>query len=324
MRLGVSGALLGALLCAGCPSNDETLVYIGGQTVDAKTIDADPLAMLPGGALILGQLDAAALFATSLGPAVGQIATNLLPLGVESNFVPSRDVKRIYAATYSMQGADFCAILQGNFDETAIRRAAQRMAQTPSGVPVVETHYAGNSLYTVSNIGFAVLTPSTILSGNETAMRRALDRLRLGKLDRSLPPWMQELFATQGADFVLAADLSAENVIEAAAPQVPFLPGLRIVRVLGNFRPPGTNIVGALTYADNPSATQGVQALNQLQQFGSFTTLLALLGFAPKIPPVTVAQQGRDVAFSVAVDSSTAVALLDFFTRLTQPHWTRR
>jgi hypothetical protein len=218
-----------------------------------------------------------------------------------------------------MQGADFCALVQGTFDIEAIRRAAQRYAPTPSGVPIVQTSYGGNVLYTVANVGFAILTPNTILSGNETAMRRALDRLRTGRLERSLPAWMHELFATQGAAFVVVGDLTNQSVVEAASSQLPFLAGLRLVRVLGNFRDPGTNLVGSLTYRDEAAAGQGVLVLNQLPQLGSFLNLLAIFGFGPRIPPLTVAQQGRDVAFATSMDSGTAAMLLDFVVRATQP-----
>lgn len=317
----VLGGLTGA--SAGC-ATDQSLVLVGGKTVDQQTIDADPLAVLPGGALVLGRLDAEALFATPLGAKVGGIANNLLPLGAESNFLPSRDVKRIVAAAYAMQGADTCAILQGNFDVTSIRAAAQRQATTPSGATIVRTSYLGNEIYTVSNIGFVPLTAHTILSGTETAMRRALDRLAAGTLSHSLEPWMDELLATQNASFVAVGNLSGQGVVEAAGANIPFLAGLRLVRVLGNFKDPGTNVVGSLTYRDDASATQAVQVIGQLQQVTSFTSLLSMLGLAPRIPPITVAQQASDVAFAVSIDTSTAATLLDLAVQLTQPTTARR
>ena len=52
-----------------------------------------------------------------------------------------------------MQGADFCAVLQGRFDVPAIERAASARAATPSGVALVKTRYGDNDLYTVANVG---------------------------------------------------------------------------------------------------------------------------------------------------------------------------
>lgn len=317
--VGLAFAVLGL---SGCPKTDQSLVLVGGKTVDAVTIDGDPVAVLPAGALLIGQLDARALFATALGGHVARIATNVVPLGQESNFIPSRDVHRIYGATYAMQGADFCAVVQGSFDEAAIQRAAQARVQTPAGVPLVATAYGGNTLYTAANIGFVVLTPQTLLSGNETCMRRALDRLRRGSIKRSLQPWMHELFDNEKADFVMVGDLTGQGVVEASAASFPFLAGLRLVRVLGNFQEPGANVVGSLTYRDAQSASGGAQTINQLQQVAAFASLLSLLGLAPTIPPITVAQQGNDIALAVAIDTRSAVMLLELLVQASQP-WAR-
>ncbi len=77
------------------------------EKIDATAIDRDPLAVLPSGAVMLGYLDAAAMFTSGLGGEVNQIVTSLLPLGPESNFVPSRDIVKVYGGLYAMQGADF-------------------------------------------------------------------------------------------------------------------------------------------------------------------------------------------------------------------------
>src|SRR5205085_3725974 len=114
-----------------CPKTDESLVLVGGARVDVGHIDADPLSLLPSGAIMLGTLDARALFATQLGAQTGAIIAQLLPLGPESNFVAARDVQRVTGAVYAMQGADFCAVLHGNFDAPATPAAAQSRAPTP-------------------------------------------------------------------------------------------------------------------------------------------------------------------------------------------------
>ncbi|HSN98612.1 MAG TPA: hypothetical protein VLS89_09940, partial [Candidatus Nanopelagicales bacterium] len=170
-------ALTAGLVAAGvsgCGGAAESLILVGGEPVDAATIDRDPLALLPSGIVMLSYLDAAALFQSSLGGEVDTLIHQLLPIGSESGFVPSRDVTRVHGGLYAMQGADFCAVLQGNFDPEAIRRSADSRALTVLGAPLVKTRYAGNDLYTAGNIGFVVLTRRTVLTGNETGMRRAL------------------------------------------------------------------------------------------------------------------------------------------------------
>jgi hypothetical protein len=297
--LAIAAALL-APAAGGCSGAGESLVLIGGQAVDAATIDRDPLALLPSGILMLGYLDASAMWTSGLGGEVDQLVSNLLPLGRESNFVPSRDVTRVYGGLYAMQGADFCAVVQGNFDIDAIRRAADARSQTPLGAPIVKSRYAGTDLYTTGNVGFVVLTSHTILTGNETGMRRALDRLRVGKLERSVPVWMIALAETKNASFALAGDLTGQAAVSTAAQQIPFLAGLRYVRIVGNFQPPGINFAGALTYADPQAAASGAVALRNLEQIARIASFLSSWGFgAGSVPPMQVAQSQNDVAFTL-------------------------
>jgi hypothetical protein len=308
------------LLVTGCPKTDQSLVLVGGTTVSAAAIDEAPLSLLPSGALIIGTLDAKALMQSSFGPQVAELASALLPLGPESNFVAARDVSRIYAAAYAMQGADVCAVLQGNFDASAIGQAATARARTPSGTPLVRTQYAGYEIYTVANIGFAVLTRATILSGTETGMRRALDRLRYGSLENALPGWMRDLLEQQrDAAFVMVGDLSQQGVVAAAAAQVPFLGGITLLRLLGNFRPPGMNVVGTVGYRDAAAAAQGAAALGQLQQLAYLASLLASWGFGGQMPPLDVSQQGSDVAFATSLDTGLVSMLLTAAAQLLRP-----
>ncbi|MEO5726317.1 MAG: hypothetical protein ABI134_25830, partial [Byssovorax sp.] len=112
---------------AGCGGSAD-YGLIGGEKVDASLIDRDPIALLPRGALVLGSLDATAMFQSKWGAEAAQIVQTLLPLGPESNFVPTRDVTRVVSGVYAMQGADFCAVVQGNFDLVAIQRAVDARA----------------------------------------------------------------------------------------------------------------------------------------------------------------------------------------------------
>ena len=206
-RLALVAGLLGAGGAPGCGSARESLILVGGEPVDPATIDRDPVAVLPSGLVMLGYLDAATLFKSSMGGEVSNLVAQILPLGPESNFVASRDVTHLYAGVYAMQGADFCVVVQGTFDVAAIRRAAASGATTLLGVPLVKSRYAGNEMFTAGNVGFVPLTSRTVLAGNETGMRRALDRIQRGKLERSVTPWMIHLTETKGAAFALAGDL---------------------------------------------------------------------------------------------------------------------
>jgi hypothetical protein len=314
LRRGAAALVLCSLafvpVTIGCSGADQNLILVGGRQVDPATIDRDPVALLPSAPVMLGYLDAAAMFRSSLGPDVGNIITAVLPLGPESNFVASRDVTRIYSGVYAMQGADFCAVVQGNFDVASIRRAAEARTTVTSGVPLVRSRYAEMDLYTAGNVGFVLLTPHTALTGNETGMRRALDRLRTSALERSVPAWMLELVNTPNAAFALAGDISGQGAVDAATQNMPFLTGLQKMRAIGNFQPPGMNFAGSLTYADAQTATGGAAQLADLQKLTGFMSLLSSLGLMGPVPQMQIAQRNNDVAFTVPVDTSFARFLL--------------
>lgn len=306
----ISLGLLGlAGLASGC-GKDEGAALIGGQRLDPYTIDRDPLALLPSGVILLSTLDTAALFHSSLGPEVSQIVAGLLPLGPESNFVASRDVTKMVGGMYAMQGVDFCAVFQGTFDERAIRTAAETRAVTLAGVPLIKSRYADMDLFTAGNIGFVILTSHTVVTGNETGIRRALDRLRYGKLERSMPKWMTDLASTQGAAFTLAGDLRGQGAVDAASSSMPFLSGLQTVRVVGNFQPPGVNYAGSLTYSDPARAASGAASLSHLQEVSKVVGLLASWGMGGSVPAMKVAQNGNDAAFTLSLDEGMAKLLL--------------
>lgn len=308
---------------AGC-SSSPPVVVLGGQEVSAERIDADPFALLPGEAIVIGSLDARSMFRSSAGGQMAKLVEKILPLGGESDFVPSRDVHRIHGALYAMQGADFCAVLQGNFRTDAIRAAARQRSLTPGGVPLVRTDYAGVEMYTVSNIGFVVLTKHTILTGNETGMRRALDRLRYGRFENRLPPWArvvleEGVLRSDQAAFGVIGEFAGRPTVAALSAQLPFLKGLKVLRVLGNFRPPGVNVVGTLGYENAEEAKGGRARLAQVQQFAFVATLFATLGFGGSIPTLETQQRGDEVAFATKIDTQTINILLSMLTQAVQP-----
>ena len=299
-----SGA--GALSCGG----SDALVLVAGQRVDPARLDADPVSILPAGILMFGYVDATAMFRSSLGPDVSNMVQSILPLGPEANFVPTRDVTKIFAGTYAMQGADFCAVVQGNFDLDAIRRSVDARATSLAGVPLTKSRYADTDLYTAGNIGFTLLTAHTILTGNETGMRRALDRIRAGKLKRDVPEWMTSLGRTPNASFSLAGDFGTASPGASALQSMPFLSGANAIRLIGNFQPPGMNFAGTLSFNDEASAAQSQSALESLKSISPFMSLLSAIGLGITIPPIQSAQSGKDVGITIAMDESTARTLL--------------
>ena len=140
----------------------------------------------------MGRVNAGALFSSPFGGQITRTVSTVFPLGPESGFSPGRDIRNIYGGIYALQGADFVTVLEGTFNVAAIEQAAQARADAvDSSAPAVATPYAGYTIYTVSNMGIVMLGPTLMLSGTETGLRRALDRLRYGMLSEDdVPGWM--------------------------------------------------------------------------------------------------------------------------------------
>ncbi len=164
----------------------------------SKTLDRDPISLLPPDVLVFLNVDLSALYPSALGGDVAAMIQSFVPLGPESGFSAPRDTTRVMGGVYVFQGLDFCAVVQGRFDPAALRAAADGRAAQPAQQPLVKSRYGGFDFYTVSNVGFVPLTAHTLLSGTEAGMRRVLDRLRYGKLERRVPKWMVELCDTKG------------------------------------------------------------------------------------------------------------------------------
>lgn len=325
-------AILGSLaLTAGCSSTG--LVPWGGRKVDASAIDLDPIIVLPADAIFLAYLDLQAAFRSSVGADVGSLVTTFVPLGPDSNFVPTRDAARIYGGVYAMQGLDFAGVMQGNFDLASIARSADARVAAGGASPMVKTRYADADIYTISNVGFCALSPQVMLLGNETGMRRSLDRLRKRVVTRSIPSWMFSEVGLPGTSFGLVGDFGADAVydtdgdgrfarrpnaagaagtpaLDLASGSFPFLQGVKLLRARGTFSAPGANIVGTVTYETEDRANVAAGQLANIGNVSPGMSLLLSIGVGASIANPTVARAGRDVAFVEPVDERLLRAVL--------------
>ncbi|NUP11794.1 MAG: hypothetical protein HOW73_37580 [Polyangiaceae bacterium] len=334
-----------ALLRAGAvtlaATSTASLVGCGGPTfmplepraLDADTIDKDPIALLPPRILVYMNVDLATLFSTALGPDLAAQIASFVPLGPEANFVPARDTTRLYGGVYAMQGLDFCAVVQGRFDVAALQRGADARAATPSTPQLVKTRYGGRDIYTADNTGFFVLTPRTIICGNETALRRVVDRLRFKEIERAVPAKMIEEGEKQPNGLAIVGEFGepsaflgprdgktpqgakpprrarstiASPVLQASSRKFPFLGDLRTMRVLGNFQAPGLNLAGTLTYASPEHALRGADDLKSTAQLAQWATVFSSFS----LPPLRVAVIGQDVGFVQTMDANAARQLI--------------
>jgi hypothetical protein len=297
--------LLAAAGCGGGAGSHPTTP----NELTADQIDGDPLALLPPAAIVVSTVDARAFYTSgTLGAQVAALSEQLIPIGDEAGFKASRDVDRIVAGTYGSEGLDTTAVVSGRFDEGRIRQAAEAHTQTHAGGLIAESTYAGRRVYTVSDVGFTILTPKTALAGTQSGIRRALDRIRDGIAKRDVPTWMEQTIATPNAAATLCADFTQPAVMAAIGSfSLSWAKGVDRVRAVADFKPPGMHVAGTITYADGASASAGAGAL---QQAATMANLVALTGLTPRLGDLAISTTDANVQCAFSVDDQALRNLL--------------
>lgn len=295
----------------GCRGKESIVTVGGDKKLSAEEIDKDPLALLPGGIVALGYLDAQAFFASSVGPSGLRLANRLVPLTPEMNFDPKRDIQTVWMGAYSMQGADFAAVVQGSFDQAAIQQAAARETLTAVGKPLTRVDYAGNTMYVSGEVGLVLLTPKTALLGNSAGIRRSLDRIRDGRVKREIPDWMIDLAKTDGAQCAVAGDFATQAAPATAIAQFPFLTGLKTVRLLGKFEPPGVKVAGAATYPDPASAKNAEAQIKNLGNLAALGNTFSFLGLGTPLQSLDTKVAESDVQILATLEGNALGRLLE-------------
>lgn len=304
------GAL--ALSLTACAKQEDVIVHTAeGKGKTAAEIDSDPLALLPGGAVTVGVLDMQALFASQFGDKLLEVTQRRVPIPQSAGYEPKRDLERAYFGTYSMQGADVAGVAIGRFEPDKIEAAADGVQKTPLGVPVTKSTYAGRALYTAESVGFTILTTRTALFGNQTGIRRALDRIKEGTAKRELSPWAAKVLAQASAPFAFGSNLKENPVPNALRARLPFLDGVETLSVVGNFASPGVNLAGTLVYPDEAAAATGAGKVAETRaMLDTYTPFLALLGIPQPVRKLEADAVGREGHFVAGIDGVAFAALL--------------
>ena len=312
--------IVAAVACGGGAGGQGPVVPTTSTEITAEQIDKDPLILFPSNAISIGTVDAKAFYASAtLGPQVAQLAELYSPLGPEAGFAASKDLDRVTVASYSLSGVDVLAVLVGRFDQTKLAQLAKTHGAAKSGSAIVESTYAGRTLYTVDNIGFTMLTAKTVVAGTETAIRRALDRVKDGRGKRDVFPWMLEVVETQGAALAVAADFKNQPLSGAAIQgmRIPATEGLTAVRVLGTFHEPGLQLAGAMTYDTEANAQKGLSGFNKLVLM--YKAYSGMSGTVPQLRDVTSTLERTDVQVKLSVDDQSLRTFLGKVPQLFPP-----
>jgi hypothetical protein len=303
------------LLLTACGSGPEVIVKTAdGHGLTAEDIDRSPLGLLPPGGFAWAHVDVARAAQSSVGQRLLDFAEARAPVPASTGFVPRRDLTRVVFSVYSMQGLDVAGVASGTFDPARIAQAAADPTSSVLGARLIETEYAGRKLYTLQNVGFVVLTPRTLLFGNDTGLRRSLDRIQEGRASNELPSWVRDLLETPSAHFVVGFDFTSEAVAAAVAPRLTFLRGAQQARVLGNFEPPGINLAGTISYTDAQAAANGS---NDLLRSGSNLGMAArLLGMGKPIRKLESRVSDNDAEFVLSLEESALDKALGLLGRI--------
>jgi hypothetical protein len=291
-----------------------TLASCGGDKKPANSPSApdngmdDAFALLPGNAIAVGTVDARAFVGSkTFGAELARLIDRYVPFGAEAGFQATRDVDRVVFASYSYQGMDVAAVLVGRFDPERIRQAAAQRSPMQGGAVLVASQYAGRDVYTANNVGFTVLSNTKVIAGTESGIRRVLERIKDGRVQRDVPPWMLQTLETPGSAAAIAGDFGSQPVPAEAIRRVPvgFARTMKALRVLVSFKDPGLQLAGSMTYGDEAGA---VEASGQVKQLIGMSKLLALFGI--RLQNVDIKTEKQDVQVRLEVDDQSLRQLL--------------
>jgi hypothetical protein len=298
-----------ALACGG--GREVILRTAAGVEATAEDIDRTPLWLLPPGGIGWLHLEVAPAAASELGKYVLADLHARFPMPEATGFAFERDVVRLSVAAYSMQGLDFAGVATGRFDAARIEAAALAHDGGPLAPQLVKSVYAGRSLYTSASIGFVILTSQTALFGNETGIRRCLDRIAESRVADDLPAWVKELLVTPNATFSVGVDLQSNPLTAALTGRLAALRGATMARGIGNFDAPGINLATTIGHADHEAARATAGAL--LQAGGSLNIYGRLFGLGQPIRKLETQAVGSDTQVVLAVDGAAVRTLMQKF-----------
>ena len=145
----------------------------------------------------------------------------------------------------------------------------------------------------------------TVVIGDETGIRRVLDRLTEGRAQHDVPAWVDSVLTTPNAEIALTFDFAGQAPAAAVVQAMPFLAGVKTARALGNFESPGANFVGSLTYPDAATAqTAAASILGINQTLSSYGFLMQLAGMGTPVQKLDAAAVGNDAQFAISLQAN--------------------
>lgn len=313
--------LLGSFAClaAACRPPEERIEFATDRPrPTAEQIDEDPFRLLPPGAVAWWHSNAG-LFASDFDDPVVEFFDTWMPFVRGGGIDLRKDVESLSGAVYASVANDVAFVCRGRFDPAAVEG---KVAQMPKDAAVTTTQFAGVTLYVSDQVGMAVLTERTLILGTQLGVRRVLELVEEGRVQRSTPEWFDALLLEEAADFQFGMDLDAQPVPAVLRTRLEFLNHLRAARLLGNYRPPGLNLAGTLSFDTPEGGENAAQELNQAaRNLERYELLMTALSIPRIIHAIDAKSTGRDTQVAAELDGQAIAQLLQSGSTVLQDFW---
>jgi hypothetical protein len=167
-------------------------------------------------------------------------------------------------------------------------------------------------MYVADQVAMSILTDETMVFGTQLGVRRVLERVEEGRLSRNLPLWYEALLEEGAAQFQLGIDLDSQPIPAAFGDKLAFLEGLRAARLLGNFKSPGVNVAGTLTYSEPKRAREAAEELASAREdLGKYALLFAALNIPQPIERLDARAADKETQIAVELEGEAVAKILD-------------
>lgn len=304
-------ALLG--LGSACASNREMIVVTGqGRRASEVEVDRDAFRLLPPGAVVWFRADAAALFGSDMGEEVSRFMKEALPFASGASIDPQEDIEFVIGAMYATVGSDVVLICKGEFKKEATANAIASKPVSVMNKPIVSVQFSGAQMYVVDQVAMSILTDHTMVFGSQLGVRRVLERVEEARLERTIPGWFESLLEDKASTFQIGIDLDAQPIPATLGEKIGFMKGLRAARILGNFKDPGLNLAGTLTYKTPQEASGAAEELSNMKaDLDRYDLLIRALGITQPIVRIEAQSTDKDTQVVAALEGRSLSKILE-------------
>lgn len=304
--------VLCGILSSCAPKKEVILVTAEGRRAAPAQFDEDAFVLLPPGAVMWWRVDAKAAWNSSFGDSLAQRLEAYLPFASGAGVDLRADMDLVVGALYATVGSDVVAISQGRFDAAKIEKAVASNPTSVGGQEIQTSVYAGATMYVAAQAAMAILSEKTLVFGTQLGVRRVLEQVEEGRLKRDLPPWYEALLTQGGADMQWGIDLDSQPVPAAFRTQLTFLNELRAARLLGNFRAPGFNLAGSLSYDRPQGASKAAAELMKIEEsLERYEMVLTALRIPQPISSLQARAIDKEAQLAVEFEGGALQAILD-------------